>query len=238
MLNNISVIPRFSGHPNRLWPVALTFHVSTSHWLSGPSSFFDPLTASPCALSPLTGSGPHVTAWRMVAAEEDVELISSKKRKLYSEVGGEVEPSPDNSASPAVSRTSGGFYEHEERSGDAAKKESLDLENVDLMSKGVEKEISTSTGRVFSRAAIPSEFYGDSEQVSLQSVSTAKSKNPSPPSISRRNIDTYSPPPAELEMFFAAAEKHDQKRFLEKYNYDIVRDVPLEGKYQWVRLHP
>lgn len=23
-----------------------------------------------------------------------------------------------------------------------------------------------------------------------------------------------------------------------RYNYDIVKDVPLEGKYQWVRLLP
>ncbi|GER42194.1 cyclin dependent kinase inhibitor family protein [Striga asiatica] len=178
-------------------------------------------------------------AWRMVAAEEDVELISSKKRKLYSELSGEVEPSPENPASPAASRTSGGFYEYKEFSSDVAKKGSSDLEDVDLQSKVVEKEISTSTGRIFSGEPSPtSEFYGDSEQVSLQSVSMAKSKKLTPPSISRRKIATYSPPPAELEEFFAAAEKHDQKRFLEKYNYDIVRDVPLEGKYQWVRLHP
>ncbi|CAA0812274.1 Unknown protein [Striga hermonthica] len=89
--------------------------------------------------------------------------------------------------------------------------------DVNLQSESLEKEISTSTGRVFSRAASPtSMFYGDSEQVSLQSISTPKSKNPLPPSISRRNIDTYSPPPMELEMVFAAVEKHNQKRFLEK----------------------
>ncbi|CAA0829965.1 Unknown protein [Striga hermonthica] len=70
--------------------------------------------------------------------------------------------------------------------------------------------------RKLCRAASPtSKFYGDSEQESLQSVSTAKSKNPLPPSISRRNIDTYSPPPAELEMVFAAVEKHNHKQFLE-----------------------
>ncbi|CAA0824483.1 Cyclin-dependent kinase inhibitor 7 [Striga hermonthica] len=70
-----------------------------------------------------------------------------------------------------------------------------------------------------------SKYYGDSEQVSLQSVSMPKSKNLLSPSISCRNIDTYSQPPAELEMVFAAVENHNQKRFLEKYNYDIVRDV-------------
>ncbi|XP_031391439.1 cyclin-dependent kinase inhibitor 7 isoform X2 [Punica granatum] len=46
------------------------------------------------------------------------------------------------------------------------------------------------------------------------------------------------PPQAEIEEFFSAAEKYEQKRFTEKYNYDVVKDVPLEGQYQWVRLKP
>ncbi|MED6149298.1 hypothetical protein PIB30_061053 [Stylosanthes scabra] len=44
-------------------------------------------------------------------------------------------------------------------------------------------------------------------------------------------------PEAEIEEFFAMAEKYEQKRFAEKYNFDIVADMPLEGRYQWVRLH-
>ncbi|XP_074379898.1 uncharacterized protein LOC141721051 isoform X2 [Apium graveolens] len=46
------------------------------------------------------------------------------------------------------------------------------------------------------------------------------------------------PSTEEIEEFFSAAEKHEQKRFAEKYNYDIVKDVPLEGRYQWVCLKP
>ncbi|GAB2279669.1 hypothetical protein Dimus_014313 [Dionaea muscipula] len=42
----------------------------------------------------------------------------------------------------------------------------------------------------------------------------------------------------EIEEFFAAAEKDLQKRFIDKYNFDIVKDVPLEGRYQWVPLKP
>ncbi|KAG7656964.1 Cyclin-dependent kinase inhibitor [Arabidopsis suecica] len=47
-----------------------------------------------------------------------------------------------------------------------------------------------------------------------------------------------SPTQAELDDFFSAAERHEQKRFTEKYNYDIVNDTPLEGRYQWVSLKP
>ncbi|KAL6553143.1 hypothetical protein OROGR_006985 [Orobanche gracilis] len=42
------------------------------------------------------------------------------------------------------------------------------------------------------------------------------------------------PTEAELEEFFAAAEKNLQKQFVDKYNYDIVKDEPLEGRYEWV----
>ncbi|RDX81943.1 Cyclin-dependent kinase inhibitor 6, partial [Mucuna pruriens] len=46
------------------------------------------------------------------------------------------------------------------------------------------------------------------------------------------------PTESELEEFFATAEKDIQKRFSDKYNYDIVKDVPLEGRYEWVKLKP
>ncbi|TKY55719.1 Cyclin-dependent kinase inhibitor 7 [Spatholobus suberectus] len=46
------------------------------------------------------------------------------------------------------------------------------------------------------------------------------------------------PTESELEDFFAAAEKDIQKRFSDKYNYDIVKDVPLEGRYEWAKLKP
>ncbi|XP_047174848.1 cyclin-dependent kinase inhibitor 7-like [Vigna umbellata] len=46
------------------------------------------------------------------------------------------------------------------------------------------------------------------------------------------------PTESELEEFFTAAEKDIQKRFSEKYNYDIVKDIPLEGRYEWVKLKP
>ncbi|KAK6128681.1 hypothetical protein DH2020_037569 [Rehmannia glutinosa] len=44
------------------------------------------------------------------------------------------------------------------------------------------------------------------------------------------------PSDAELEEFFAAAEKDLQKQFIDKYNYDIVKDQPLEGRYEWVKV--
>ncbi|WCJ31115.1 Cyclin-dependent kinase inhibitor family protein [Euphorbia peplus] len=58
----------------------------------------------------------------------------------------------------------------------------------------------------------------------------------------RRSISTAAttkmPTESELNEFFNEAEKKMQKRFADKYNYDVVKDEPLEGRYQWVRLKP
>ncbi|CAL5064023.1 unnamed protein product [Urochloa decumbens] len=46
------------------------------------------------------------------------------------------------------------------------------------------------------------------------------------------------PPPEELEAFLAAAESSLARRFAAKYNYDVVKDAPMEGRYEWVRVGP
>ncbi|ESW28805.1 hypothetical protein PHAVU_002G019500 [Phaseolus vulgaris] len=57
---------------------------------------------------------------------------------------------------------------------------------------------------------------------------------------SRRDSSKARTMPSELELeeFFVTAEKDIQKRFQDKYNYDVVKDVPLEGRYEWVQLKP
>ncbi|XP_047329833.1 cyclin-dependent kinase inhibitor 3-like [Impatiens glandulifera] len=50
------------------------------------------------------------------------------------------------------------------------------------------------------------------------------------------NVDIQTA--AEIEEFFSAAEKEEQKKFMNKYNFDVVKDVPLGGRYEWVRIKP
>lgn len=76
----------------------------------------------------------------------------------------------------------------------------------------------------FSREATPtSELnYGDPEHVlqHLSSSSTSKKKSSPPPTSLRQKTPNSGaenmPSAAELEAFFAAAEKYEQKRFAEK----------------------
>ncbi|KAI9123801.1 hypothetical protein K1719_005101 [Acacia pycnantha] len=105
----------------------------------------------------------------------------------------------------------------------------------DLETKGFEIVESTSSNiKLFSRdMCLLSESFGDSEE-----TTTLPMKSPSAVMSKHRNIPVANmPPKEEIEEFFAMAEKYEQERFAEKYNYDIAKDVPLDGRYQWVRLH-
>ncbi|KAG1330726.1 cyclin-dependent kinase inhibitor 1 [Cocos nucifera] len=52
----------------------------------------------------------------------------------------------------------------------------------------------------------------------------------------RRRRAEMMPSEAEIEEFFAAAERDQWQRFSAKYNYDIVNDAPSEGRYEWFRI--
>ncbi|CAE5971541.1 unnamed protein product [Arabidopsis arenosa] len=43
---------------------------------------------------------------------------------------------------------------------------------------------------------------------------------------------------SEIEDFFANAEEQQQRFFIQKYNFDIVSDNPLPGRYEWVKVMP
>ncbi|KAE8658452.1 Cyclin-dependent kinase inhibitor 5 [Hibiscus syriacus] len=50
----------------------------------------------------------------------------------------------------------------------------------------------------------------------------------------RQHIPTSN----EMDEFFALAEVDQQRQFIEKYNFDPVKDKPLRGRYQWEKVDP
>ncbi|KAL2551995.1 cyclin-dependent kinase inhibitor 7 [Forsythia ovata] len=74
-----------------------------------------------------------------------------------------------------------------------------------------------------------------SSEVEAELESTAR---PQEANAGSRSKMQKMPSETELEEFFAAAEKDLQKQFTEKYNFDIMEDKPLEGRYEWVQLNP
>lgn len=50
--------------------------------------------------------------------------------------------------------------------------------------------------------------------------------------------NVQSPMDMEIEDFFLQAEQKEQRRFMERYNFDPVNDTPLQGRYEWVSWQP
>ncbi|XP_075476667.1 cyclin-dependent kinase inhibitor 6-like isoform X5 [Primulina tabacum] len=154
------------------------------------------------------------------AEEEDMLLNFIKKRKLCSEC-----ELLENSVSSAASVACGCCADDDDDSSGGVTESvvvSPDLEVRNLEFREVSMAINC---RIDHESTPTSETRGDSEHSSLES--TPHAACPQRISASSRT---------EIEEFFAAAEKYEQKRFAEKYNYDIAKDVPLEGKYEWVPL--
>ncbi|KAK4731767.1 hypothetical protein R3W88_024755 [Solanum pinnatisectum] len=53
----------------------------------------------------------------------------------------------------------------------------------------------------------------------------------------RNSILRNIPSAHEIEEFFTFAEQQQQRLFMEKYNFDVVNDVPLSGRYEWIRVN-
>ncbi|XP_051118606.1 cyclin-dependent kinase inhibitor 4-like [Andrographis paniculata] len=60
------------------------------------------------------------------------------------------------------------------------------------------------------------------------------------PSENRRvqNVFRNTPTTHEIEEFFTQAEQLQQDQFIKKYNFDIRNDLPLPGRYEWVKVIP
>lgn len=54
----------------------------------------------------------------------------------------------------------------------------------------------------------------------------------------RRNFILRNIPSAhEIEEFFTFAEQQQQRLFMDKYNFDVANDLPLSGRYEWIRVN-
>ncbi|PSR84753.1 Cyclin-dependent kinase [Actinidia chinensis var. chinensis] len=54
----------------------------------------------------------------------------------------------------------------------------------------------------------------------------------------RLPMPRHIPTAREMDDFFTVAEEQQQKQFVEKYNFDLVNDKPLPGRYEWTKLDP
>ncbi|THG05795.1 hypothetical protein TEA_026406 [Camellia sinensis var. sinensis] len=167
-----------------------------------------------------SSAGGSLKRRKLVSNSDDDQLVSSNSPEIL------VSPAVEDSGCVLLSRCSSTessqFVKHELRSVD------LKVELEAHANSGFENEISTLVSCRFSRETTPSSDEMESSTATKRSTASLRRKHP----------EAKMPAAAEIEEFFSAAEKYEQKRFVDKYNYDVVKDVPLEGRYQWVRLKP
>ncbi|XP_061979444.1 cyclin-dependent kinase inhibitor 7-like isoform X1 [Populus nigra] len=109
------------------------------------------------------------------------------------------------------------------------------LRFLDLEAKSPETESSTCNDRKFSRETTPSsDFHGSGTDHMDTPAAIEKMESLRP----RDSQAVKMPSQAEIDEFFTGAEREEQRRFAEKYNYDVVMDLPMEGRYQWICLKP
>ncbi|KAJ0565977.1 putative cyclin-dependent kinase inhibitor [Helianthus annuus] len=79
------------------------------------------------------------------------------------------------------------------------------------------------------RESTPCSFIRDSNDSITPGSSTRHAIVPN-------SIQRIMPSAQEIEEFFARHALEQQRLFSEKYNFDIVNEKPLQGRYEWVKV--
>ncbi|KAJ8749539.1 hypothetical protein K2173_025734 [Erythroxylum novogranatense] len=86
------------------------------------------------------------------------------------------------------------------------------------------------------RESTPSSLIRDSHTIrtpgSATKPTSSRAANQRGRNETRRNIPTTY----EIEEFFACAQQQQRRLFIEKYNFDILNDVPLPGRFEWQEI--
>lgn len=91
--------------------------------------------------------------------------------------------------------------------------------------------------RCFTRESTPCSMIRAADSIPTPGSST-KRRSPNASNQRSQNALRNIPTAREMEDFFTCAEQPQQRLFIEKYNFDIVNDSPLPGRYEWVRVAP
>ncbi|VFQ78307.1 unnamed protein product [Cuscuta campestris] len=162
-------------------------------------------------------------------AGQKTMFSSDERRKAFCSLLRDCEAycSPEKSVSPASSSES-------EESSFAAESVS------DLKEIVFETDDTAHSNGKFSREIRPpagilcrSEMEFSKEEEEIWTVEKSPSSS-SASSLLEAGGGVRTPSAAEIEELFSASEKYQQKFFREKYNYDVEKDLPLEGRYEWV----
>ncbi|KAJ9176572.1 hypothetical protein P3X46_011871 [Hevea brasiliensis] len=88
------------------------------------------------------------------------------------------------------------------------------------------------------RESTPCSLIRDSNTIGTPGSTTRQGSSTTTNRRVRNVIQRNNPTTKDMEEFFACAEQKQQRLFIEKYNFDVVNDLPLPGRYEWVQVIP
>lgn len=89
------------------------------------------------------------------------------------------------------------------------------------------------------RESTPCSLIRDSDNIPTPGSSTRRTNaNVANSGVVPNSTQATMPTSREMDEFFAHAEAKQQRRFIEKYNFDPVNDKPLPGRFEWVKVDP
>ncbi|OAY34752.1 cyclin-dependent kinase inhibitor 3 [Manihot esculenta] len=88
------------------------------------------------------------------------------------------------------------------------------------------------------RESTPCSLIRDSNTIGTPGSTTRQGSSTTTNRRVRNVIQRNNPTTEDMEEFFACAEQKQQRLFIEKYNFDVVNDLPLPGRYEWVQVIP
>ncbi|KAA0049156.1 hypothetical protein IC582_012472 [Cucumis melo] len=87
-----------------------------------------------------------------------------------------------------------------------------------------------------SRESTPCSLIRKPESIRTPSSSTKASSTTDDRIQLQNSSATDVPTTREVDDFFNCAEGEQQRKFIEKYNFDPITDKPLPGRYEWEKL--
>ncbi|CAI9110157.1 OLC1v1010136C1 [Oldenlandia corymbosa var. corymbosa] len=161
--------------------------------------------------------------------------LKNRRRRLFGSTP------PENSTENAASSNSNDPY-----ASCCSSNGSIELENdasksVDLEEKEEITALGTPTYDDLETRRDRRETTPSSSEVRVEFAemdSTARPSSLSQANSRRQTPSEKMPSEAELEEFFSTAEKTIHQQFAHKYNFDILKEEPLDGRYEWVRVDP
>ncbi|GFY81668.1 cyclin-dependent kinase inhibitor family protein [Actinidia rufa] len=88
------------------------------------------------------------------------------------------------------------------------------------------------------RESTPCSLIRDSESIRTPGSTTRPTSAIEADRRLQNSMPRHVPTAREMDDFFTGAEEQQQKQFVEKYNFDLVNDKPLPGRYEWTKLDP